>query len=193
MNTKKIFLLFCGVFFCALVSAKNCGTFGQTYPVIEQNFLMFVKEKLTDWMHSDQYQQLKNRQVNTVKKHLHIVNHRFTPTNVSRVYFIDPTQTINHQPINPFDRITYRKRLVFVDTDDKAQLAWLKQFLTKWENNTVIIVGGSVGKTQKTLGQRIFADQTGEFADYFHLTHAPVIAKENFEKKQWQVEEIKID
>lgn len=118
----------------------------------------------------------------------------------SRTYFVDPTQTIDQQmipnspkQINPFDQVTFNKTLIFVDANDLDQLNWLEKGLTKWKKNKVILVGGSLVKTQKTLGQQVFVDQTGELADYFHLKHVPVVIKENIEKKQWEVKEIKIN
>jgi len=125
---------------------------------------------------------------------------RLTRVVVNKTYFVDPTQMIDQQmipnspkKINPFDRVTFRKTLIFVDANDSDQMNWLKKGLTKWENNTVILVGGSLLEAQKTLGQKVFVDQTGELADYFHLKHVPAIVKESIEKKQWQVKEIQIN
>ena len=168
------------------IQAKSLGTMGQTWPVIETDFLTFFKTKAQQWWltHGKQF---RASALKAIRHHLNKQASGLTMTDRPKTFFIDPSKG----SINPFHLITYSKGLIFLDGSDQRQLHWLKEWLTTTQKQTVIILtGGSVEKAKQCLQRKIFLDQHHLFTDTFKLKHVPVLVEEDRIKKQWRVQEI---
>jgi len=185
------------------VQAKNLGTIGETYPVIEINFLTFIQQKATAWVASDAYKRQQKMIVRGVGQYAHHPKYNLArhTTDHPRTYYIDPSVKRNDALfstneiglINPFNNVTYHKKLVFLDANDHQQLHWFKAYSTQHPKTIhLILVNGDVVSVSKQFKRRVFFDQHGKLSDYFQLKHVPVIISEDFKQKKWRVKEINI-
>jgi len=201
MKVLVIFLFFSTFFIMLNARAKNLGTIGQTYPVIEIDFLTFIQEKARAWINSDAYQQQQKiivRGVDQYARHPKYNLARHT-TDHPRTYYIDPSVKRNDMlfsskeigSINPFDSITYHKTLVFIDADDTTQVKWFKEFSTQHTKPIhLVLVGGDVVSASKQFKRRVFFDQHEKLTNYFQLKYVPVVIQEDKTQEKWRVQEI---
>lgn len=182
MRGKKLIIL--GTVILATMPAayaKDFGTRGHVYQIIEQPFLQMIEKGL-------QKVDMKKEQ----KKMTEIVKDRVNntlpvssviPAQTNRTFYFDPTYVLDEDAVlpcgkilhkagtkvNPLEHMTLNRRLFFIDSRQPSQIKWLKDQLAKSEvaiNNTIlldekkaieaiedriILVGGSVFKLKEEL------------------------------------------
>lgn len=187
------------------IQAKNLGTLGKTYPIVEKNFIVFMKEKAALFFQSDQKSKLEKAMQREVQRKADRPTPAFhlTRTEHPKEYTVDPNiQWPQKGSINPFDQMTYSKMLVFIDGDDLSQMKWFDSFRKKalkemFEHQSIrgyhlILTNGSIQTNQDYFKTRVFFDQGGKLAQYFHLEHVPVIIFEDKDFRKWRVREMTI-
>ena len=88
--------------------------------------------------------------------------------------------------VNPFEKITYKKTLIFFDADDKAQFSWVEANYKKYQHVKFILTGGSVKDATNLLG-RVYFDWKGALTKKLHLEHVPSVVEQK--GLQWQITE----
>ena len=200
--------------------AKDFGTKGHTYQIIEQPFLRMIDERL------QKVDMKKEQEKMTVIVKDRVLNPKavegLLPATKSRVFYFDPTYTLEEDAVlpcgkilhkagtkvNPLEHMDLNRRLFFIDSRQVAQVKWLKAQLTvsnlEISNNLadqkepiedrIILVGGSVFKLKEELGKehenKIYFDQHGELTTKFSIKASPAVAVQD--GLRLKIEEVKL-
>lgn len=171
------------------VGAKPLGTWGDVYPIYEQNMLDFIRERLGAMEKSGELQQLQEE----TQKRVVASTLRPPPTTglrtatANKTWTFDPSVTVENdiadhkgrvfahkgQTVNPADTLPFPYALFFVDGDNAAQMAWVKQQETGAKRKVVLLVNGNVNEAGKALGQAVYFDQNGAFTKRFRVDEIP--------------------
>jgi conjugal transfer pilus assembly protein TraW len=180
---------FCLLFVPVLVMAKDLGTWGELYPITEQDMLTTIQNRLKAMEDSGEMareqEAFKKRVIeNTLRPKpvagLHIAQENST-------HYIDPSLTVSEdlkdhegrifarkgQVINPLDTVPFTETLYFIDADNPEQLAWMKAQKPGTLTYRVILVNGDVREATKALDTRIYFDQDGTLSQKFELKAIP--------------------
>lgn len=169
--------------------AKSLGTWGDLYPIHEQDMLAFIQEKLAQM---EQTGELKQRQ-EEARERVIASALRPSPTRglrtATRTYSrtLDPSITVENdiadhkgrvfahkgQRVSPADTLPFPYALFFVDGDDPVQMAWVKQQDTGTNRKIVLLVNGNINDAGKRLGAAVYFDQNGAFTRRFRVDEVP--------------------
>lgn len=189
--------LLVGLFLCFSQTslAKDLGIIGQTYPIVETDFLEWIKSKLlvmqqNGELSSAQQQLLRNAKEYMVRpKPVVIVtrateNHSFTydPSVVVPYDITDHLGNIIYHAgtrVNPLQKMPLSKALLFFDSDDAEQCHWAQQIDSELKGkDKVILVKGDVIAQQKVWQRTIYFDQQGLITKRLGIQHVPVIVSQ---------------
>ncbi|MFB8746628.1 type-F conjugative transfer system protein TraW (plasmid) [Citrobacter cronae] len=170
-------------------AAKPLGTWGDVYPIYEQNMLDFIHDRLSELEKSGELKQLEE----DTKKRVIASTLRPSPTmglrtaTANKTWTFDPSITVENdiadhkgrvfahkgQSVNPADTLPFPYALFFVDGDNAAQMAWVKKQDTGTKRKVVLLVNGNVNEAGKALGQAVYFDQNGAFTKRFRVDEIP--------------------
>ncbi|QXD01287.1 type-F conjugative transfer system protein TraW [Klebsiella sp. PL-2018] len=170
-------------------AAKPLGTWGDVYPIYEQNMLDFIHDRLAEMEKSGELKRLEE----DTKKRVIASTLRPPPTTglrtakANKTWTFDPSITVENdiadhkgrvfahkgQSVNPADTLPFPYALFFVDGDNAAQMAWVKKQDTGTKRKVVLLVNGNVNEAGKTLGQAVYFDQNGAFTKRFRVDEIP--------------------
>ena len=179
--------------------AKNIGVYGQVYPIAEPDLLAFIHQRLETLQ--------ENGQLAKMEEHFkaNVTEHTLRPTPVAgistaskdRTFYYDPTfiapESIYNQEgvaivkagtkINPFDHMTLKEVLLFINADDPAQIKWVKQQKEQFAFTKIILVQGNIktASTDDNLG-RIYFDQDGILCKKLNITQVPAVVMQSGKK-----------
>jgi len=202
MNTKWVIQLKCLflMLFCMLmiedIYAKDCGVMGETYTIIETDFLEFIQSRIESMQQNGKWQQVQ------VNMQQHAIQYRDRPhavKNISRAeevksWKFDPSIVLDHDltthegkliaragtRINPLEYMSLSKTLIFFDGDDETQVKWVIELDKKLKGrDKLILVNGSVINQEKKFSQSIYFDQSGTLTLRFGITHVPATVTQN--------------
>lgn len=183
-----------------VISAENLGVYGEVFPIVEVDMLQFIHERLIELNQSGQLKQMQN---DFDKK---VVEHTLRPHPVERIskaikprtFYYNPMFTLQHNiydnqgnllaeagtTINPLNKIHLNETLFFINADDRAEIAWIKQILAINKENKniqfykIILVQGNIAQASKDLG-RIYFDQNGVLTKKLGILHVPAIVSQS--------------
>jgi conjugal transfer pilus assembly protein TraW len=173
----------------SITSAADLGTWGETYPVMEEDFLQFIFKRLKTLEDKGSLHRAEQTWVMTVKAHsqrprpvsqLSTTNtpQRFTVD--CRVQLKEPLRDADNRVlvpagkmINPLEYVSLKAPLLFLDADDEKQRQWAKNQLDLFPRAKIILVKGDVAQSAKEFIHRIYFDQDGRLTQKFHLAHIP--------------------
>lgn len=175
--------------------AKNLGVFGQTYPIVEEDFLEFIQNRLMTMQQNGEWQALQNKLRDSAAKKADRPQPvlSVSKTLVTTSWHYDPSITVPYDlhdseghvfaiagtTINPLNYVALSKTLIFYDADDKTQVKWVQKRNSELNAKTkLILVNGSVTSQEKIFHQRIYFDQQGKLVEKFHITHVPAELKQ---------------
>lgn len=149
-----------------LLISKDLGVWGQVYPIQEQDFLLFIKNKLANLNKNGQLELAKKKFITRSVKHVIRPNPvmGLSITNIPKTFYYDPSFILKHdiydalgqvlyhkgKTINPLDIISFRQAWVFFDADDPNQVSWVQQ---KFGARLGSGLGSGLGAKFKSLGQ----------------------------------------
>ena len=81
------------------------------------------------------------------------------------------------QRVNPLAASGLSKKLVFVDGDDPAEVAWAMR-LGSDQKAKIIFVDGSPFELMKTHQRRFYFDQEGRLTGHFGIRHTPALVEQ---------------
>jgi conjugal transfer pilus assembly protein TraW len=137
--------------------ARDYGQQGTLFPVIEVDMLRMIEAKLRAAQASGRIdaanRESARRSIEKVKRPPPVSG--ITPTVKPRVWLYDPTITIDQDlrdqkgrliiakgaRVNPLDTVGLRQRLVFLDGDDPAQVAWAMRVTTALNAKLILTRG----------------------------------------------------
>ena len=179
--------------------AKDLGTHGKLYPIIEKDFLEFIYARLYDLQKTNQIELLQSELSNQARKHAARPSpvRGLNQTQVAREWLYDPSITLtsdltDHQgnviipagkQFNPLDHVSLSKTLIFLDNDDPRQRAWVEQKLKASEEVfKLILVQGNIPEAAQSYEQAVYFDQGGRLVAHFAITQVPAIIKQHGDK-----------
>lgn len=180
---------------CALF-AKEVGTFGETYPILEEDLLQFIQKRISKMQENGEWREVQNQMQQKAKNKADrpksISN--ITKSTMKREWLFDPTITLSHDlkdhegrvfarkgtTFNPLKIVSLKNTLIFFDGDDEMQVEWVKKKVAEFKSKTkLILIHGSVIDSEKTFHQKIYFDQEGKLTRYFYIEHVPTIVTQN--------------
>ncbi|KTD47446.1 putative conjugative transfer protein TraW [Legionella quinlivanii] len=184
------------------VHAQNLGNYGEVFPIIEEDIREVIMNKLHRMERSGELKEHQEQLISRVEAHVRRPNPLHLSTTKSpRVYEIDPSINVNqtlYTPdgvliakagtrLNPFERTSFSKTLLFFNADDPKQMAWVHTHYKQYDFVKFILTGGDVRETSNLLGS-IYFDLEGRLSSYFHLQHVPSIVRQK--GVVWSIQEI---
>ncbi|MBW6032893.1 type-F conjugative transfer system protein TraW [Klebsiella sp. JL973] len=188
MTTLRAFLL-TGCLLSPLTQAADLGTWGDLWPVREQDMLQLITQRLQTlqttgkWDQTmDEFKQrvIENSQrpapVEGIKRAEKYEQRWFDPSirltedlkdNEGRVF------ARKGEVVNPLKTVPFMQTLYFINGDDADQIAWMKRQVPETLMSKIILVRGSVPDTSAALDSRIYFDQNGVLSQRFGLTTVP--------------------
>lgn len=169
--------------------AKDLGTWGELYPVAEQDMLTTIRNRLQAMENSGELA----REQEAFKKR--VIENTLRPKPVegltlareNTTHYIDPSITVSEdladhqgrvfarkgQVINPLDTVPFTDTLYFIDGDNPDHLAWMKRQNPATLQYRIILVNGDIRETTNALAARIYFDQEGTLTRKFALRAIP--------------------
>jgi conjugal transfer pilus assembly protein TraW len=186
-----IALLFC----TAILDANDLGTFGTTFPIAEEDFLIVLQERLAE-ANSDKDKQEK-MQKTFVESVAHPKGIQLPRAKNQRTYEFDPTLYLredikDHEEhiiaskgtrINPLETVSLYEDLLFFDGNDAQQLSWAKCTKGKW-----ILTQGNPIKMEDQELRPVYFDQSGHLSRKLGIKALP--ARVTQQGKKLRIEEI---
>ena len=107
---------------------KDFGTYGQTFPIVEENLIEYFTRKLPQPDFAQMQKSAETPQPAGI-----------TSTKTERTFLFDPTYTLDEDitndgqvlhkagtKINPLDYVSWGSEMILIDGDDDKQIAWVK-------------------------------------------------------------------
>lgn len=170
-------------------SAKDLGTWGDLYPIQEQDMLIFIQQRLKSMEVDGSLAREQNAVQERVKAHilrpLPVTGLRLA--NKNETHYIDPTFIVDKDvadgrgvvfahkgdKINPLEHMSFREALYFIDGDDNRQIDWMKQQKPDTIISKIILVNGNIKRSGESLNAQIYFDQNGTLSRKFLLFAVP--------------------
>lgn len=191
------------------VTAKDLGVYGKTYPITEQDFLLYLMAKIADLKASGKWADIERQMQETTQKEALNPTQPYHYPTISKggVYMVDPTLTIEHDirlpdgrllahkghKVNPFDYLPhhYDKVIIFINGTDMRQVEWASQAITTMQHSGhpyyLILTQGNLKTAYDKLG-RIYFDYHGFLSTKLGIKTVPSIVSQV--KNKWQVQQV---
>lgn len=158
--------------FCALT--VNAQALGPVYPVIEPDLLTLLKE------HAREESQRANSRINQNRNRLE--NWAKAPLGTSLPAALETKRhRFDSNPeVKAYIGSDYQREWLFIDANNAEQVNLAKVFTNKNSAiRRVILVSGSVEKTQKVLEKRVWFDQAGALIRRLKIEALPAFVQMN--------------
>lgn len=172
-----------------LTRAADLGTWGDLWPLQEQDMLSLITQRLEALEKSGRWGQemeaFKERvktnsqrpaSVEGIKKADKYEQRWFDPSIKLTEDLKDQNGVLfarKGQVLNPLKTVPFMQTLYFIDGDDPDQVAWMKRQVPETLISKIILVKGSIPDTSAALDSRIYFDQNGVLSQRFGLTSVP--------------------
>ena len=173
--------------------AVDHGQMGQTWPVIEPDLLAVIKARLDQAQATGKLDELNQRFADKVKARVNrpVPVAGVGPALETRSWEFDPAIVVDNdirdhkgnliavagQRVNPLAATGLSKKLVFIDGDDPAEVAWAMRFGSD-ERTKIIFTDGSPFELMKTHQRRFYFDQEGKLTSHFGIRHTPALVEQ---------------
>ena len=201
MNVKSIYslslfillssLILTGIFISDCCNAKDFGTLGNTYEIIEEDILKVIEKRLV----KIDLEKLNKKMVERTKEYAERPTpvKGITKAKESREFLYDPSYvlekdirddkgTIIHlagATVNPLEFIPLRENLFFIDGDDEAQVKLALELRKKQKDKIkIILTSGSPLALQRKHKIWIFFDQAGYITNKFGIKEVPALVSQ---------------
>lgn len=173
--------------------AVDHGQMGETWPVIEPDLMSVIKGRLEEAQRTGRLDALNQQFADRVKQRVMrpVPVAGIRPAEEDRTWEFDPTVTIERdirdhqgnlialagQRINPLDTVALTQKLVFVNGDSDAELAWAMEQGGDPEAK-IIFVNGSPFERMKEHQRRFYFDQSGTLSGHFGIERTPALVEQ---------------
>jgi len=171
--------------------ASDHGVVGQTFPIIETDLLATIEQRLQRLQASGSIDRMNAEFARKAEARVRRPKpvDGITPATEARTWAYDPTIVIERdvrdqkgnliaeggRTVNPLDFVSVRQALVFVDGDDKAQMAWATSRYDDLKAK-IILVNGSPLEEMTARKRRFYFDQEGRITGKLGIRHTPAVA-----------------
>ena len=172
-----------------LTRAADLGTWGDLWPIQEQDMLSLITQRLEALEKSGRWGQ----EMEAFKERVNTNSQRPAPVEGIKKAdkyeqrWFDPSIKLTEdlkdqngvlfarkgQVLNPLKTVPFMQTLYFIDGDDPDQVAWMKRQVPETLISKIILVKGSIPETSAALDSRIYFDQNGVLSQRFGLTSVP--------------------
>jgi len=187
---KTFLLAATTLFFSALISAKDFGVEGATYPILEMDALTLIENRLQEAQDNGEIDAMNEVFARNAIKSAHrpkpvkgLIN-----AQVYRTFLVDMSQEMeqniyDHQGnlvvakgtvVNPLKHRNVRRHLAFIDGDNEEQVKYAIEY-AKEHPTKIIMTNGEPFKTGAKHQVRFYFDQTGEHVKRFKITALPSV------------------
>jgi conjugal transfer pilus assembly protein TraW len=174
-------------------AARDYGQHGAVFPVIEADLLRVIRDRLVSMQASGALdranRQLAERTAARVRRPARVQG--IVTASAARQWIVDPTITVSKDladargrvvvragtRVNPLDTVPLRQKLLFLDGDNVAQVAWARRHTTSLSAK-LILVGGSPFDLMKTEQRRVYFDQAGTLTRHFGIRAVPALVEQ---------------
>lgn len=190
---KTIWLL---LLYSASLSARDLGTFGETFPILEENLLVFIQGKLSILQSSGELEKhqklIREKVVKKIERPEAVEG--LTRTKEFREFYYDPSITVPYDlkdhngivfhkagtTINPLDSHHLKQPLLFIDADDSEQVNWVRN--VKDSLSKIILVKGAPFELMKILESPVYFDQGGTIVKKLGIKQVPARVQQDDKK-----------
>ncbi len=180
---------------CNASLAEDLGVVGPTWPIGERDLVQVMQERAAAKQRSGEIDQLQGALQKRAKAYAD------RPTRLvlaraarERSWALDPAVSVPYDikdalgkvlipagtRVNPLDRMTLSRKLVFLDAGDPEQLAWLGRRAVAFRSgHKVVLTGGSISQASEVLGGRVWFDQAGKLVQEFGINSVPAIVAQD--------------
>lgn len=194
--------------------AKDFGKFGNTFEVKEEGFLKMIHRRLKSVDLENEQKKIKILVRKKVEEPEAVKG--IMPATKDNEYIYDPTYIVEKDiflpnghilykagtKINPLEKMSFDRKLYFIDQRIDDQVKWLKTELSKSSiqikndanknvETRVILVGGRPLELAEELNIQIYFDQFGELTNKFQIKFVPAVIEQ--EDKYLRIKEIAIN
>lgn len=173
---------------------KDLGTFGEVFPIIEENFLTFIGHKLEDLKNKGKLQQYQKNIQDKIKEKLHhpmpVIG--IKKALISKTHFYDPsivvpydlkdhTGRVFHKKgtrFNPLQTRFLTKNLIFLDGEDDEQVLWALKERLQNPHHKLILVKGSPFILSQNHGVHFYFDQEGKITQKLGIKEVPAVVSQ---------------
>lgn len=174
----------------AVSSIEDLGVYGTLFEIEEEDLLDLIQKRLLQLQKNGDLKKYQEILVTRTKEKV------LRPKSLSgitkaiqnRVFYYDPTLILSydlkdHQgqifqkkgtKVNPLTHVSLSKDLVFIDGEDKEQLAWVqKEYIETRKSLKVILIKGEPFKCEDVLSTPCYFDQEGVLTKKLGIKHVP--------------------
>lgn len=207
MVANFIFLLILLVsWFTVIASAEDLGKFSTTWPVKEENPVVFIQNQLKNMEASGTLaaaqQELAHRVEQKVRNGPSL---NIPDTQIPREYEYDPSIIVQNDikdhlgrvihakgtRVNPLDHVSMPYELLFFNANSEAHLQWALEKHAKAETKPMLIlVAGSAFALDEQYEPSFYFDQAGTLTQKFGIQQVPCIVRQA--GKKLMISEIKL-
>ncbi len=201
-------LLFAGCVLATPAGARDLGTRGELFPVIEPDLIVFLKERLVAAQKSGKVDQINATFLANSKKTIERPKpvEGISTTTEPRSWLFDPSMVVQGDVkdteghvfarkgdiINPLQHMaSFNRVLVFIDGDDPDQVKLAKAKVAELGPERVkpILVKGAPLELMRADRVQFYFDQSGALTRRFGFHHVPAIIQR--EGDQLRISEVK--
>ncbi|MEC6128132.1 type-F conjugative transfer system protein TraW [Acinetobacter ursingii] len=168
--------------------AKDFGTYGDTYPVVEMNFIEAIQSKLQAMIDSGEWETFKKKYVEETMEGFKRPKGTDLPhATENRTRLVDPSIILEmdiQMPdgkyiarkgdyINPLKQMGISHPLAFIDGDDPKQVEWAIKMREKNPKTFIVLVSGNWYDLSVKHKFQFWFDQTGEFIKRLDIQKTP--------------------
>ena len=192
MTRVAAMLVAAGVVACvASASAKDLGVRGTTWPVAEPDLLAQIEARLIEMERSGELARLEDEARDGARRKLEEPDPApgIAPAREERSRLWDPAITVARDirtadgaliaaagtRVNPLERVTLARDLLFVDGRRKAEIAWA---LKHARPSKIVLLAGRPLELMRQHRRPFFFDQGGRLAARFGLRFTPSLVEQ---------------
>ena len=189
----KGLVVFIFLLLSAVSQARQLGVVGSVFPVAEVSLLSLIESRIAKLSKEGGLERINQDFLQRASHHADrpFANH-LRRISVTSSHFYKPeirlSQTLtDHRGeilypagarVNALDRMpSYKPCWIFLNGDDKSQVAFVRDKMSQCANPKVILTEGSVGDAEKSLNTVIYFDQNARIAKKIQLSHVPAVVR----------------
>ena len=175
--------------------ASDLGVIGQTYPILETDFLEFIQTRLNAMQANGELVKIQNQFKENVNKHTDRPREvsGISKSTQNKSWLIDPSITVPYDlkdysgrvfarkglQVNPLSYVNIHHPMLFINGDDGTQIKWALQAMRgHLKEIKLVLVKGSIVEATRIFQHPVYFDQEGRLTSKFLIQHVPAIVSQ---------------
>ena len=176
------------------LGAKDLGTIGTTYPIIERDLIEVMMGRAQEKIDNGELDELHDEMRDNTKQYVKTPPGISLPRTVQyRAVEINPVYTVPQDitdangkvlfkagmTVNPLEVKPLNKMLCFIDGTDEEQVAWMLRFCTDNPQNKLILINGNYAELSEKYNLRLYFDQEQRLINRFEIQNVPAVIRQS--------------